>query len=66
MKFMPLTGRTHQLRVHSSHPEGLDSPIKGDMLYGTCADRLYLHASRIVFRHPVTGTVIDLYSRPPF
>lgn len=66
MKFMPLTGRTHQLRVHSSHPEGLDSPIKGDMLYGMCADRLYLHASRIVFRHPVTGTVIDLRSRPPF
>jgi tRNA pseudouridine32 synthase/23S rRNA pseudouridine746 synthase len=51
----PLTGRTHQLRVHCAHAEGLNRPIKGDNLYGCRADRLYLHAARIVFLHPVTG-----------
>ncbi len=66
VKFVPLTGRTHQLRVHSSHSLGLDAPIKGDMLYGEKSGRLYLHASRIVFRHPVTGKEIDLSSVPPF
>ena len=53
--FYPRTGRTHQLRVHAAHPEGLDTPIKGDRLYGTPADRLYLHAAEIRFVHPVTG-----------
>ena len=66
VKFVPLTGRTHQLRVHSSHPLGLDAPIKGDMLYGEFADRLYLHASRIVFLHPLTHRRIELSSEPPF
>ena len=33
----PLTGRTHQLRVHCSHPQGLNCPIVGDRLYGTAA-----------------------------
>ena len=51
----PLTGRTHQLRVHCAHAEGLNRPIKGDNLYGRRADRLYLHAARIVFKHPMTG-----------
>ena len=51
----PLTGRTHQLRVHCAHVEGLNRPIKGDNLYGRCADRLYLHAARIVFAHPGSG-----------
>lgn len=50
----PLTGRTHQLRVHCAHSEGLGRPIKGDNLYGRPADRLYLHAARIVFTHPMT------------
>ena len=50
----PLTGRTHQLRVHCAHAEGLDRPIKGDNLYGRRADRLYLHAARISFAHPMT------------
>jgi tRNA pseudouridine32 synthase/23S rRNA pseudouridine746 synthase len=50
----PLTGRTHQLRVHCAHAEGLNRPIKGDNLYGRRADRLYLHAARIVFAHPIT------------
>lgn len=51
----PLTGRTHQLRVHCAHAEGLARPIKGDNLYGRRADRLYLHAARIAFAHPGTG-----------
>ena len=51
----PETGRTHQLRVHCAHPEGLNRPIKGDNLYGTPSDRLYLHAESITFLHPVTG-----------
>ena len=51
----PLTGRTHQLRVHCAHAEGLGRPIKGDNLYGHPSDRLYLHAARIEFMHPITG-----------
>lgn len=49
----PHTGRTHQLRVHCAHPEGLHTPIVGDDLYGTPADRLYLHAEYLEFTHPV-------------
>ena len=55
IEFKPITGRTHQLRVHSAHPEGLNAPIKGDELYGTKADRLYLHAEYLEFTHPKTG-----------
>lgn len=51
----PHTGRTHQLRVHCAHPDGLDAPIVGDELYGTTADRLYLHAASLTFTHPVSG-----------
>ena len=51
----PLTGRTHQLRVHCAHAEGLGRPIKGDNLYGRRANRLYLHAARIAFAHPTSG-----------
>lgn len=54
--FHPLTGRTHQLRVHAAHPSGLGRPIKGDLLYGgTPADRLYLHAKSLGFTHPTSG-----------
>ena len=54
--FHPLTGRTHQLRVHAAHPSGLGRPIKGDLLYGgTPADRLYLHAESMGFTHPTSG-----------
>ena len=53
--FFPLTGRTHQLRVHAAHSQGLGCPITGDTLYGKKADRLYLHAEYIEFRHPVNG-----------
>lgn len=51
----PRTGRTHQLRVHCAHPQGLDCPILGDALYGRPSDRLHLHAERLVFVHPLTG-----------
>jgi tRNA pseudouridine32 synthase/23S rRNA pseudouridine746 synthase len=52
--FWPLTGRTHQLRVHAAHEQGLNAPIVGDDLYGTAAERLYLHASFLEFTHPIT------------
>ena len=51
----PHTGRTHQLRMHCAHPDGLGCPIMGDELYGTKADRLYLQAQAISFIHPITG-----------
>ena len=53
--FYPQTGRTHQLRVHAAHPDGLNAPIIGDRLYGSAdskAERLYLHAAEIKFLHP--------------
>lgn len=52
--FYPITGRTHQLRMHSAHELGLNAPIVGDDLYGNPSDRLYLHASYIEFIHPLT------------
>ena len=52
--FYPLTGRTHQLRVHAAHPEGLNAPIVGDRLYGTAGERLMLHAAELSFVHPIT------------
>lgn len=58
--FYPLTGRTHQLRVHAAHPRGLDAPILGDTLYGRPADRLYLHAEYVAFIHPVTGKPVRI------
>lgn len=52
--FYPLTGRTHQLRIHAAHPDGLNAPIVGDRLYGSPAERLMLHAAEITFLHPIT------------
>ena len=52
--FFPFTGRTHQLRVHAAHPEGLNAPIVGDRLYGKAGERLMLHAAEIGFIHPIT------------
>lgn len=57
--FWPLTGRTHQLRMHSAHELGLNAPIVGDDLYGTTADRLYLHAAYLEFVHPRTNEKIS-------
>ncbi len=62
----PLTGRTHQLRVHASHPLGLDCPIVGDRLYGRTARRLMLHARSITFVHPATGETLSLTCSPDF
>ena len=68
--FMPHTGRSHQLRVHASHPEGLDAPIVGDRLYGRTApdedERLLLHAERLRFIHPITGTLLEVEQPAPF
>lgn len=63
----PQTGRTHQLRIHCAHPDGLGRPILGDPLYGdTQADRMYLHACRISFRHPITHENITITSEASF
>jgi tRNA pseudouridine32 synthase/23S rRNA pseudouridine746 synthase len=57
--FYPITGRTHQLRVHAAHKEGLNTPIKGDDLYGKKQDKLYLHAEFIEFTHPTSRNKIS-------
>ncbi|MEI6410030.1 MAG: pseudouridine synthase [Bacteroidota bacterium] len=53
--FFPITGRTHQLRVHAAHPQGLNTPIMGDEIYGNKGERLCLHAEYLEFVHPVRG-----------
>jgi tRNA pseudouridine32 synthase / 23S rRNA pseudouridine746 synthase len=58
IEFTPLTGRTHQLRVHAAHTLGLNLPITGDELYGTKSDRMYLHAEALTFEHPVKGEAV--------
>ncbi len=62
----PITGRTHQLRVHAAHVDGLNAPIIGDNLYGKSAERLMLHAESVEFIHPVTGERIIISAPPPF
>lgn len=64
--FFPLTGRTHQLRVHSAHNLGLNAPIVGDDLYGTKKDRLHLHSGYIKFIHPATKQIISFEIDDPF
>ncbi len=66
--FTPLTGRTHQLRVHSAHPLGLGAPIVGDSLYGTGkdGDQMMLHATYLRFLHPASNEQIEFSSPPPF
>lgn len=64
--FSPLSGRTHQLRVHAAHPQGLNCPIAGDELYGRKAERLYLHAEALTFIHPVTGKSIHVEKKADF
>ena len=53
--FYPISGRTHQLRVHAAHKKGLNTPIIGDDLYGKKENRLHLHAEFIEFSHPETN-----------
>jgi tRNA pseudouridine32 synthase/23S rRNA pseudouridine746 synthase len=64
--FYPETGRTHQLRVHAAHPEGLGIPIAGDRLYGRSGERLMLHAETLAFRDPLTQRRVELVSPAPF
>jgi len=66
--FEPITGRTHQLRLHASHEKGLGIPIIGDRLYGrgTAPGQLKLHATYLSFTHPVTGEELSFASSPEF
>ena len=64
--FFPVTGRTHQLRVHAAHTSGLNLPIKGDDLYGIKESRLYLHAEMLQFIHPVTREEVNIEVSPDF
>ena len=66
VRFYPLTGRTHQLRVHAAHRCGLNAPIVGDPLYGTPGARLMLHAQSLTFTHPVTAHRITITAPAPF
>lgn len=61
----PHTGRTHQLRMHCAHQEGLGCPILGDELYGTKADRLYLHCDHLQLSHPVSGEKMSFNLEKP-
>lgn len=58
--FFPITGRTHQLRVHASHSLGLNCPIIGDDLYGIKGKRLNLHAESIEFTHPISKEIMKI------
>ena len=64
--FYPISGRTHQLRVHASHTLGLNTPIIGDDLYGKKADRLYLHADTLEFTHPTTKERMTFHKKADF
>ncbi|RLK02226.1 tRNA pseudouridine32 synthase / 23S rRNA pseudouridine746 synthase [Tenacibaculum discolor] len=64
--FYPVTGRTHQLRIHAAHILGLNTPIIGDDLYGKKADRLYLHAEKITFVHPTSKEQVSFIAPAPF
>ncbi|GGE08268.1 RluA family pseudouridine synthase [Psychroflexus salis] len=64
--FFPISGRTHQLRVHAAHQLGLNLPIVGDDLYGNKAERLYLHAEEIQFIHPISKKEVKIYSPAEF
>ncbi|QTE24374.1 RluA family pseudouridine synthase [Polaribacter cellanae] len=64
--FYPITGRTHQLRVHAAHKNGLNLPIIGDDLYGKKENRLHLHAEFIEFLHPSTNEKMSFRVAPNF
>jgi len=66
IQFHPITGRTHQLRVHSAHSDGLNMPIVGDDLYGTKGNRLHLHAASITFRHPDSKELMTVTATTDF
>lgn len=66
--FVPVTGRTHQLRVHAAHERGLGIPIVGDPLYGrgNGPGEMKLHAAELGFQHPSTGEPLDFEHAPDF
>ncbi|MDD3459511.1 MAG: pseudouridine synthase [Weeksellaceae bacterium] len=64
--FWPKTGRTHQLRVHSAHKDGLNCPIIGDELYGKPGDRLCLHAGFLEFKHPKIDKLVSFEEAEEF
>lgn len=68
VEFTPLTGRTHQLRVHAADVQGLGVTILGDRLYGcrANANRLHLHARELRFEHPRSGQTLHLQVKTPF
>lgn len=68
IEFTPLTGRTHQLRLHAAHRLGLGCPIVGDRLYGRGreGESMLLHASHLAFHHPASGKALAFDSPPPF
>ncbi|MEG4273596.1 MULTISPECIES: pseudouridine synthase [unclassified Microcoleus] len=68
VEFLPLTGRTHQLRVHAADVRGLGIPILGDRLYGcrAAANRLHLHARELSFEHPQLGERLYIQAETPF
>lgn len=64
--FSPVTGRTHQLRMHAAHSEGLNMPIVGDDLYGTKSSRLHLHAEFLEFIHPISKKIMTIQVEADF
>ncbi|UBF26850.1 RluA family pseudouridine synthase [Kovacikia minuta CCNUW1] len=68
IEFVPITGRTHQIRVHAADARGLGVPVLGDRLYGCCevGDRLHLHARELRFDHPQLGKILCLQAKAPF
>lgn len=63
---IPITGRTHQLRVHMAHKLSLGMPIVGDEIYGKSDQRLMLHAKSLIFIHPITQERIEIKHPSPF
>ncbi len=68
VEFFPITGRTHQIRVHAADRRGLGTPILGDRLYGChkIASRLHLHGRELSFQHPHSGAIVHLQAATPF
>ena len=66
ISFIPITGRTHQLRLHAAHEKGLNIPIVGDPFYGngTGPGQMKLHACELAFTHPVTGERLEFKLEP--
>ena len=65
LRLIPLTGRTHQLRIHCAHADGLNAPIIGDPLYGQAGRRLCLHATILEFDHPTLHRRMRFHSDVP-